>query len=44
MPLGLPVVLEIADNPAMAHLPKKQPVFLDLLHGGPHKKGARMRP
>ena len=43
MPLGLPVVLEVADHAAVAHLPQKQPVFLDLLHGWPHKKGARMR-
>ena len=40
MPFGLPIVLEVSDNSAMAYLPKKQPVFLDLLHGWPHKKGA----
>ena len=43
MPIGLPVVLEVADHSAVIYLPYQQPVFLDLLDGWPHKKGARKR-
>ena len=39
MPVGLPVVLEVAHHSAVAYLPQQQPVFLDLLHGWlRHKK------